>query len=203
MGEGDGIEKVDGCVPYGMVAVNVEEMAAVEGRLIGIDGGAARTQVRSRCADVGGRGGGVKGQTEGHGVFEGGAEGVPAVESPTRSAEPATRALEDGVLSPDSTGLESSLVETADKGVRPALLDETTRGAGSDCPAAGCEVGSGHSDALPKGQSSQRGRHEASWSHPAEKKVELHTGFLELTHCRRFPPRDQRIVECRKEEATG
>ncbi len=66
MGGGDGIEKVDdGCVPHGMVAVNIKELAAgaveaVEGRLknIGIDGGAARTQERFRCADVGGRGGG-------------------------------------------------------------------------------------------------------------------------------------------------
>jgi hypothetical protein len=49
----------------------------------------------------------------------------------------ATRALEHKVLGPDGTGLESSLVETADEGVRPALLDETTRGAGSDSPAAG------------------------------------------------------------------
>jgi hypothetical protein len=65
-------------------------------------------------------------------------EGVPAVESPARSDEPATRALEHGVLGPDGTGLESSLVETADEGVRrPALLGETTRGAGSDSPAAG------------------------------------------------------------------
>ena len=45
-----------------MVAVDVEELAAgavktVEGRLIGIDGGAARTQEGSRCADVGRRGG--------------------------------------------------------------------------------------------------------------------------------------------------
>ncbi len=56
---------------------------------------------------------------------------------PTRSAEPATRALEHGVLGPDGPGLKSSLVETADEGVRPALLDETTRGAGSDGPAAG------------------------------------------------------------------
>jgi len=74
---------------------------------------------------------------EGHGVFEGAAEVVRVVESPTRSAEPAIRALEHGVLGPDGTGLESSLVETADEGVRPALLDETTRGAGSDSPAAG------------------------------------------------------------------
>ena len=43
-----------------MVAVDVEELAAgaveaVEGHLIGIDGGAAGTQEGSRCADVGGR----------------------------------------------------------------------------------------------------------------------------------------------------
>ena len=70
-------------------------------------------------------------------MLEGAAEVVRAVESPTRSAEPAIRALEHGVLGPDGTGLESSLVETADEGVRPALLDETTRGAGSDGSAAG------------------------------------------------------------------
>jgi hypothetical protein len=48
VGGGDGVEKVDGCVPHGMVAVDVEELAAgavevVEGRLVGIDGGAADT----------------------------------------------------------------------------------------------------------------------------------------------------------------
>ena len=42
MGGGDGVEKVYGCVPHGMVAVDVEELAAgaveaVEGRLVGID----------------------------------------------------------------------------------------------------------------------------------------------------------------------
>ena len=65
MGGGDGVEKVYGCVPHGMVAVDVEELAAgaveaVEGRLVGIDGRAARTQEGSRCADVGRRGGGSK-----------------------------------------------------------------------------------------------------------------------------------------------
>ena len=59
-GGGDGVEKVNGCVLHGMVAVDVEELAAgvvkaVEGRLVGIDGGAARTQEGSRCADVGRR----------------------------------------------------------------------------------------------------------------------------------------------------
>ena len=44
MGGGDGIDKVDGCVPHSMVAVDVEELAAgavkaVEGRLIGINSG--------------------------------------------------------------------------------------------------------------------------------------------------------------------
>ena len=58
VGGGDGIEQVDRYVPHGMVVVNVEEwttraVEAVEGRLIGIDGGAARTQEGSRCADVG------------------------------------------------------------------------------------------------------------------------------------------------------
>ena len=62
MGGGDGVEQVDGCIPHSMMAVDVEELAAgavkaVEGRLIGIDGGAARTQEGSRCADVGRRGG--------------------------------------------------------------------------------------------------------------------------------------------------
>ncbi len=59
---GDGVEKVNGCVPHGMVAVDVEKLAAgavkaVEGRLFGIDGRAARTQEGSQCADVGRRGG--------------------------------------------------------------------------------------------------------------------------------------------------
>ena len=57
MGGKDGIEKIDGCtVPHGMVEVDVEELAtgaveAVEERLVGIDGRAARTQGGSRCAD--------------------------------------------------------------------------------------------------------------------------------------------------------
>ena len=62
MGGVDGVEKVDGCVPHGMVAVDVEELAvgaveAVEGQLVGINGGAAGTQERSRCVDVKRRGG--------------------------------------------------------------------------------------------------------------------------------------------------
>ena len=99
MGGGDGIEKVDGCVSHSMVAVDVEELAAVavkavEGRLIGIDSGAVGTQEGSRCADVGGRvGRGVKGAYGGTWCIRGGAEGVSAVEGPTRFAEPATRAL--------------------------------------------------------------------------------------------------------------
>ena len=119
-----------------MVAVDVEELAAravkaVEGRLIGIGGGAAGTQEGSRCADVGGRGGGVKGAYEGKWCIRRGSG------SSTGRRKQATRALEHGVLGPDDTGLESSLVETADEGIRPALLDETTRGAGSDGSAAG------------------------------------------------------------------
>ena len=41
MGGGDSVEKVDDCAPHGMVTVDVEELAAgaVEGRLVGIDGG--------------------------------------------------------------------------------------------------------------------------------------------------------------------
>ena len=39
MGGGDGIEKVDGCVPHGMVAVNVEEMAAAAGAVEAVEGG--------------------------------------------------------------------------------------------------------------------------------------------------------------------
>ncbi len=61
MGGGDGVQQVDACIPYSMVAVDVEELAAgavkaVVGRLIGIDGGAAGTQEGSRCADVAGGG---------------------------------------------------------------------------------------------------------------------------------------------------
>ena len=78
MGGGDGVEQVDGCVPHSMVAVDVEELAAgavetVEGHLIGIDGGTAGTQEGSRCADVGGRGGGgVKGSYGGTQCIRGG-----------------------------------------------------------------------------------------------------------------------------------
>ena len=50
-------EKVYGCVPHGMVAVDVEELAAGAVKAVGIDGRAARTQEGSRCADVGRRGG--------------------------------------------------------------------------------------------------------------------------------------------------
>ena len=49
----------------------------------------------------------VEGRVKGaYGVFKRGAERVPAVESPTRPAEPTTRALEHGVLGPDGKGLE-------------------------------------------------------------------------------------------------
>ena len=53
MGGGDGVEKVNGCVPHGMVAVDVEKLAAgavkaVEGRLVGIDGGASAELARLR-----------------------------------------------------------------------------------------------------------------------------------------------------------
>ena len=54
------------------MAMDVEKLAAravkaVEGHLIGVNGGPARTQEGSRCADVGRRkgGGGVKGAFEG------------------------------------------------------------------------------------------------------------------------------------------
>ena len=42
-----------------------------------------------------------------------------------------------GVLGPDCTGLESSLVESADKCVGPALLNEATRGSGGDGASTG------------------------------------------------------------------
>ena len=137
MGGGDGVEKVDGCVPLGMVAVDVEELAAgavevVERRLVGIDGGAAGTQ-KGPGAQTSGNAGA---HTEGHCVFEGRAEGVPAVEGPTRPAEPATtRAFKHGVLDLDSTGLEPSLMETADKSVGPPLLNEATCSSGGDSAA--------------------------------------------------------------------
>jgi len=137
-------------------------------------------------------------------VFEGVAEVVRAVESPTRSAEPATRALEHGVLGPDGTGLESSLVETADEGVRPALLYETTRGAGSDSPAAGGGRGAELDPVIPTLFLKDSPVSGVAMKHrgvtPAEKekmeywiegagggKVELHTGFPELTHCNNRP----------------
>ena len=75
--------------------------------------------------DAGGGGERVKGAYGGTWCIREGTEGVPAVESPNRSAEPpATRALEHRVLGPDGTGLESSLMETADDGIHPALLDK-------------------------------------------------------------------------------
>ena len=78
--------------------------------------------------------GGVKGAYGGTWCIRGGSGRST---SSTRPTDPATRALEYGVLGPDGTGLESSMVETADESVGPALLDETTSGAGSDSPAAG------------------------------------------------------------------
>jgi hypothetical protein len=60
-----------------VVAVDVEKLAAgavkaVEGRLVDIDGRAARTQEGSRCANVGRREGGVKGAYEGTWCIRGG-----------------------------------------------------------------------------------------------------------------------------------
>jgi hypothetical protein len=91
-------------------------------------------------------------------------------------------------------------VETADEGVRPALLDETTRGAGSDSPAAGGGWGAELDPVIPTLFPKDGPVSKVAMKHrrvtPAEEvrmefwiegagggKVELHTGFLELIHC--------------------
>ena len=132
------------------------------------------------------------------------------------------------------------MVETAVEGVGPALLDETTSCAGSDGPAAGGGRGAELDPVIPTlfpkdgpvaGIAVQRGVAPAEeermefWKEgPGGGEVELHAGFLTLTHhCngwrlvsgaaegaarrsrsyvperegRRFPLRDQRIVEYR------
>ncbi len=132
-------------------------------------------------------------------------EGVPAVECPTtRPAEPAIRALEYGVLGPDGMGLESSLVETADESVGPALLDETTRGAGSYGSAAGSGRGAELDLVIPTlfpkdGSVTGVAMKQRSVAPAAEERmefwneegadreeVELQAGFLTLTHCNRI-----------------
>ena len=78
----------------------------------GKSSGASRTQEGSRCADdVGGRGGSKRRIRRDlvYSVFEGGPEGVLAVESPARFAEPEPRALKHGVLGPNCTRLEPIL----------------------------------------------------------------------------------------------
>ena len=127
--------------------------------------------------------------------------GVPAVECPTRPAEPAIRALEYGGLGPDGMGPESSLVETADESVGPALLDETTRGAGSDGSAAGSGRGAELDPVIPTLFPSVTGvamkqrsvapaveERMEFWNEEGagREEVELQAGFLTLTHCDRI-----------------
>ena len=104
-----------------------------------------------------------------------------------RNTELATRALEHGVLGPDGTGLEYSLVETADESVDPALLDETTRGAGSDGPAAGGGRGTELDPVIPMlfqkdGSVTEEEKMEFWKEGPSGVEVELHAGFLAFTH---------------------
>ena len=86
VGGGNGPEEIDGCVPDGMMAMDVEELAAravkaVEGHLIGVNCGPAGTQEGSRCADVGGRWGSKR-------RIQRDVVGISAVEGTARSAEP-------------------------------------------------------------------------------------------------------------------
>ena len=96
-------------------------------------------------------------------------------------------------------------METADEGICPALLDETMRGASSDGPAAGggwdAELDPVISTLFPKdglvsgvvmkhrGVTPAEEERMEIWIEGAGggKKVELHTGFLELTHCNNRP----------------
>ncbi len=127
-------------------------------------------------------------------------EGVPAVEGPARPTEPASRALEYGVLGPDDTGLESSLVESADESVGVALLNEATRGSGGDGAAAegiwGTErdpvvptlfpkngpvngVGMKHLGVTPAEEEGMEFRKEGA----SGGEIELFNRFLALAHC--------------------
>ena len=91
-----------------------------------------------------------------------------------------------------------------DEGVRPALLDETTRGAGSDSPAAGGGWGAELDPVIPtlfpkdgpvsgvamkhRGVTPAEEERMEFWKEGAGGgKVELHTGFLDLTHCNNRP----------------
>ncbi len=170
MGGGDGVEKVDGCVQHGMV--DVEKLAAgaveaVEGRLVGIDGGAARTQEGSRCADVGRRGGGGGGRSKRRirrdMVYS---RGERKEYRPWRAPSGPLSQRPEPLNTEFLAQLESSLVENADESVGPALLDETTRGAGSDGPAAGGGRGVELDPVIPTLFPKDRGRHEAAWCRP-------------------------------------
>ena len=93
----------------------------------------------------------------------------------------------------------SALVETADKGVGPALLDETTSGAGSDSPAAGGGRGVELDPVIPTlfpkdgpvagvavqqhGVAPAEEERMEFWKEgPGGGEVEQHAGFLALTH---------------------
>jgi hypothetical protein len=131
VGGRNGPEEIDGCVPDGMMAMDVEELAAravkvVEGHLIGVNCGPAGTQEGSRCADVGGRWGSKR-------RIQRDVVGISAVEGTARSAELLPGALEYGAAGPDGAGLESCLLETEDECIGPAMLvDEAARGPGGD-----------------------------------------------------------------------
>ena len=115
MGGGDGIEKVDGCVLHSMVAVDAEKLAARQWKG---DSSASMMEPQEHSKGPGaqtlGDAGGVKGAYGGTWCIRGGSGRST---SSTRPTDPATRALEYGVLGPDGTGLESSMVETADESV--------------------------------------------------------------------------------------
>ena len=127
-------------------------------------------------------------------------EGVPAVESPTRSAEPASRILEHGVLGPDGPGLESSVVDTVDTGFSPALLNEATRGSGGDGATTGGSWGTELDPVIPtlfpkdglvsgvgmkhRGVAPAEEERMEFWKEGAGGgEVELHIRFLALAHC--------------------
>ena len=79
------------------------------------------------------------------------------------------------VLGLDGTGLESSLVETANKTVGPALLNEAPRSSGGDGAATG--VGTKHRGVAPTKEERMEFRKEGAGGG----EVELHAGFLTLT----------------------
>ncbi len=106
----DGVEQVDGGIANGIVAVDVKKrtgraVKAAKWHVVGVDCATTGTEDGARSADVRRRGKKQKAHAERHRVFDGGAEGVPAIKDPTWAVEPPAGVLEAGALCPDGLGL--------------------------------------------------------------------------------------------------